>query len=194
MASPDDRSKWNARFASVPPRFDVHPLVHELSARASGARVLEVACGTSGSALALAQAGATRVTCVDVSDVALAHLADEAARRGLDARVRGVRADLTRAEEAAAALPASAFDVVLATRFWDAGVFVRAALAVAPGGIFAWETFSLAERTYRPQFSEAFCLKAGEPVSLLPAGFTVWRLQDLDDGTSATRRLVAVRS
>jgi hypothetical protein len=65
---------------------------------------------------------------------------------------------------------------------------------VAPGGTLAWETFTLAERRHRPGFAEAFCLRAGEPASLLPAGFVVLSQVDRDDGTSATRRLIARRS
>ncbi len=184
--APDTRTRWNARFAAATPELAPHPLVTVLQVTA-GARVLELACGPSGSALALAAAGA-QVLAVDVSDVALAQLAAEAARRGLAARLTTLQADL-----GAWTPPAAGFDLVFATRFWDAAVFARAAAAVAPGGTLAWETFTLAERAHRPGFAAAFCLRDGEPASLLPPDFQVLRAEDLDDGKSATRRLVARR-
>jgi SAM-dependent methyltransferase len=196
-----DAARWNARFAAQMPTWEAHPIVAEVAEAAErsdgtdgarggrGRRVLEVACGASGSALALAASGA-HVTAVDVSDVALAQLGAEAAARGLTARIATVVADLD-----VWTAEAEAFDLVLATRFWDAGVFARAARAVAPGGTLAWEAFTLAERRYRPGFAEAFCLQDGEPASRIPEhlGFAVVRLVDLDDGAHATRRLVARR-
>jgi SAM-dependent methyltransferase len=183
--SAEDAARWDARHAAAAPSWVPHPILAELTARG---RVLELAAGLSGTALALAAAGA-QVTAVDVSEVAMRRLAAEASARGLAARVATVVADLE-----AYVADAAAFDLVLATRFWDAGAFVRAAAAVAPGGTLAWETFRLEERQkYRPGFAASFCLAEGEPAALLPAGFTVVRVVDLDDGASATRRLVARR-
>ncbi len=183
----NEREKWNQRFAAAAPGFLPHPIVTELRPRiAPGARVLELASGPSGSALALAAAGAD-VTAVDISDVALTRLATAAAQRGLHVTV--ANHDLS-----AWTPPAAAFALVFATRFWDAAVFARAAAAVAPGGTLAWETFTLAEQRYRPSFAPEFCLQAGEPASLLPAGWVVEVLRELDDGASATRRLIARRT
>ncbi len=176
-----DRDKWNARFGSATPRFEPHPILADLRELTPG-RALELACGPSGSALALAAAG-WRVTALDVSDVAIAQLAAEALRRGLEIGAR--IADLD-----GATLPAA--DLVLATRYWDRAVFARAAAAVAPGGLLAWETFSSAERRYRPGFT--FTLADDEPASLLPADFTIVVAREIDDGASATRRLIARRA
>jgi SAM-dependent methyltransferase len=184
-----DAAKWNARFAAATPAWPVHPLVADLAPTVRGARVLEIAAGPSGNALALAAADA-HVTAVDISDVALAQLGAEAAVRGLTERIVTVVADLdTWVAEA------EAFDLVLAVLFWDPGVFTRAARAVAPGGTLAWETFTRAERKYRPGFPEAFSLQDGEPASLLAEhlGFAIVQVADRDDGTHATRRFVARR-
>jgi cyclopropane fatty-acyl-phospholipid synthase-like methyltransferase len=184
--SADDAARWNARFAATAPTWAVHPIVAELP---PAARVLELAAGASGSALALAAAGA-RVTAVDVSDVALAQLAQEAAARGLADRIAPIVADLDTWSP-----PPAAFDLVLATRFWAPAVFARAARAVAPGGTLAWETFTLAEQRHRPTFAASFCLQDSEPASRLPADlpFEVVRMLDLDDGAHATRRFLARR-
>ena len=177
-----DRDKWNARFAAAAPAWDVHPIVAEV---AGAARVLELASGPSGSALALAAAGA-QVTCVDIAEVALQQRAADASRRAL--RVQTIVADLD------TWVADGEYDLVLALRYWDAAVFRRAARAVAPGGTLAWETFALGERRYRPGFPAAFCLRDDEPASLLPEGFAMVKIEDRDDGTSATRRLLARRT
>jgi Methyltransferase domain len=174
-----DRDKWNTRFAANAPSFAPHPILADLP---PAPRVLELAAGPSGTALALARAGAD-VTVVDVSDVALAQLGNEA-------RTRGLQLTLVH-EDLASWTPTSTYDLVFATRFWAADVFARAAAAVAPGGTLAWETFTLAERRYRPSFSEAFCLGPDDPH--LPPDFEILTRRDLDDGTSATRRIVARR-
>ena len=79
-----DRARWNARYAAGDaPSFAPHPLaVAAFALDLPAGPVLDLACGPSGSALAAAETG-RRVTAVDVSDVALRLLAEEAARRGL---------------------------------------------------------------------------------------------------------------
>ncbi|WP_433407957.1 class I SAM-dependent methyltransferase [Saccharomonospora azurea] len=136
----DDAARWNARYAGHPPTFEPHPLVSEaLAAGPPDGPVLELACGRSGSALALARHG-YRVLAVDVSDVALRQLRAEARRRGLAARVWCVQADLR------TFVPArGAFALVLATLFWDPGAYRLARQAVAPGGLLAWEALALTE-------------------------------------------------
>ncbi len=147
--------------------------------------VLELACGTSGSALLAAAAGRA-VTAVDVSEVALQSLAAEAARRGVAGLVTAVHADLP----AWAPPPGARYALVLCTRYWDAAVFAMAAAAVAPGGLLAWEAFTEQALAARPGMCPDWCLRPGEPASLLPAGFTVLHQADLP-GDRAARRLLA---
>lgn len=148
--------------------------------------VAELACGPSGSALLAASAGRT-VTAVDVSDVALGMLGDEARRRGLDTLVRLIHADLTawRPEPGRYAL-------VLCTGYWERDAFEPAVRAVTEGGLVAWEAFTEAAVRSRPSLNPDWCLRPGEPASLLPAGFTVAAQRDIDDGTK--RRLLARRT
>jgi hypothetical protein len=183
-----DRNKWNQRWAAAAPSFTVHPLLEAaLAAAPPPGAALELAAGPSGMALALAAAG-REVTAVDISDIALAQLQAEAARRTLTGTVHTLVADLDTWTPAR-----STYALVLTLRFWDAQVFARACAAVMPGGLLAWETFTLAELRYRPSFSSAFCLAAGEPGSRLPDDFQPIVDIDLDDGHAATRRLIARR-
>jgi SAM-dependent methyltransferase len=189
-AVPDDhpdRTRWNARYAGdFLPSFAAHPLaVAALAMDLPDGPVADLACGPSGSAL-LAAARGRRVTAVDVSEVALGLLREEARRRGLELLINAVHADLAawRPEPGSHAL-------VLCTGFWSAPVFAAAAGAVAPGGLLGWEAFTDEARRTRPSLSPQWCLAPGEPASLLPEGFTVLKTRDLPGGER--RRILARR-
>jgi SAM-dependent methyltransferase len=187
LADHPDRRRWNARYAGPVPSFEPHALATAACALAPPAGpVLELACGPSGSALAAAAAG-RHVTAVDISDVALGLLHDEAQRRGLLGLIDIVQADLQAWRPAG-----TPYALVLCAGYWDRPVFGRAAAAVADGGGLAWQALTAAARTARPGLPAAWCLGPGEPAVLLPPGFTVVQQADpLGDGT--WRRLLARR-
>jgi SAM-dependent methyltransferase len=181
-----DRIRWNTRYQDRPgPAFEAHPLaVRALELPPPAGPVLDLACGPSGTALRAAGQGRP-VTAVDVSDVALDLLGREARRRGLDARITLVHADLGTWR------PVGVYALVLCTGFWDRAVFTGlAAGAVAPGGVLAWEAFTTEARRVRPRLPAEWCLAPGEPGGLLPAGFTV---VDQHDTPDSRRRLLARR-
>jgi hypothetical protein len=182
-----DRLRWNARYAEGrAPSFTPHPLaVRALALALPDGPVAELACGPSGAAL-VAAAGGRPVTAVDVSDVALGLLGDEAGRRGLGPLVTLVHADLS----AWHAQPGS-YALVLCTGFWERAVFAAALEAVADGGLLAWEALTMQARLARPTLPEHWCLATGEPACLLPAGFTVI---DQGDVPGDRRQLLARRA
>jgi len=181
-----DRIRWNARYAAgFKPSFIPHPLaVRALSMDLPDGPVADLACGPSGSAL-LAAAHGRRVTAVDVSEVALGLLGDEARRRGLGQLVTLVHADLS----AWSPEPRS-HALVLCTGFWDAEVFAAAIPAVTDGGLLAWEAFTADARRARPALPPQWCLAPGEPASLLPPSFT---LVDQSDESGRERRQMLAR-
>jgi SAM-dependent methyltransferase len=180
-----DRIRWNARYAAAsPPSFAAHPLAAAaLAMDLPDGPVADLACGPSGAAL-LAAAGGRRVTAVDISELALDMLREEARRRGLGHLITLVHADLDawRPEPRSHAL-------VLCTGFWSARVFAAAAGAVAPRGVIGWEAFTLDARRTRPSLPAQWCLAPGEPASLLPEGFEV--LDAGDDRAPDRRRMLA---
>ncbi|MBK1789107.1 class I SAM-dependent methyltransferase [Prauserella cavernicola] len=180
MSAEADRLRWNERYAAAPPDFTPHRLVAEAErAGIPDGAVLDLACGRSGSALALA-AGGRAVTAVDISDVALSQLGAEARRRGL--AVRLVEADAP----AFAAADEGSYALVLATRYWDTAAFTSAAGLVAEGGLLAWEALAAAAgEPPRP-----FRVRPGELRARLPAGFDV--LTDVTDQQSS--RILARRA
>ena len=149
---------------------------------------MELACGVSGNALALAMGG-REVLAVDVSDVALGRLKAEAQARGVSDRINSVQADLAmwRPPED------RRFALVLCDMYWDRTVFEYAWPVVEEGGLIAWQAFNTDQVKYRPTIRLKFCLQYGEPGSLLPEGFTMVAEQDVDDGHRAVRRLIARR-
>ena len=182
-----DRIRWNAKWAAgSAPSFTPHPLaVRALALDLPDGPVADLACGPSGSALLAAEQG-RRVIAVDVSEVALGLLGDEARRRGLGHLITLVYADLS----AWVPEPRS-YALVLATGFWDAAVFAAAAAAVADGGLLAWEALTAEARRRHPGLPPEFCVGPGEPASLLPSDFTL--IDQSDVPHRARRRLLARR-
>lgn len=182
-----DRIRWNAKWAAGPaPSFAPHPLaVRALALDLPGGPVADLACGPSGAALLAAEQG-RRVTAVDVSEVALGLLGEEARRRGLGQLITLVHADLS------AWMPESqSYALVLGIGFWDAAVFRAAAAAVTDGGLLAWEALTAEARRRHPDLPSEWCLVAGEPASLLPPGFGV--LDQSDVSGRNRRRMLARR-
>jgi SAM-dependent methyltransferase len=182
-----DRIKWNAKYTSgFVPSFRPHPLAaRALALGLPDGPVADLACGPSGAALLAAEQG-RRVIAVDVSEVALGLLGAEAQLRGLGHLITLVHADLS----AWTPEPRS-HALVLATGFWEAAVFAAAAAAVADGGLLAWEAYADDARRTRPGLPPEWCLKPGEPASLLPPGFGV--LDQSEVPGRDRRRLLARR-
>lgn len=186
LAEHPDRLRWNAKYGDAPALSPVHPLAERaLALGFPDGPVLDLASGPSGSALLAAGAG-HRVTAVDISETALGRLGAEARRRGLGPLITLVQADLGRWRP-----EPPGYALVLCTGFWDRAVFGRAAGAVLPGGLLAWEAFTEAARRDRPRMPAEWCLAPGEPASLLPDGYTV--LDQADDASAGKRRLLARR-
>ena len=181
-----DRIRWNAKWAAGPaPSFTPHPLaVRALALDLPEGPVADLACGPSGAVL-LAAAQGRQVTAVDVSEVALGLLGEEARRRGLSQLVTLVHADL-----AAWSPEPGRYALVLGTGFWLSAVFAAAAAAVADGGLLAWAALTAEARRAHPELPPQWCLAPGEPASLLPAGFT---LIDQSDVPGRARRQMLAR-
>jgi hypothetical protein len=187
-----DRIRWNARYAAgFVPSFSPHPLAERVFGPPGldlpDGPVADLACGASGSALLAATHG-RHVTAVDVSEVALWLLGDEARRQGLGHLITLVHADL-----AAWSPEPRSHALVLCTGFWDSAVFTAAVGAVAPGGLLAWEALTTEARLARPGLAPEWCLAPGQPASLLPPGFTLLEQSGVPGPERPVRRQLLAR-
>ncbi len=157
MPTPAERrAYWNERYAGDPQVFGLEPnrFVAENLAGLMPARVLDLGAGQGRNALWLASQG-HRVTAVDLSDVAIARLADLAADHGL--AVDAVAADLLDWDPEAAG-----FDLVLLSYLQlvpdqREAVHRSAVTALAPGGrlfLVAHHRDNLTEGVGGPQIPE----------------------------------------
>lgn len=189
-AASSDRQRWNARYGGrFAPSFRAHRLAEAaLSLPLPAGPVLDLASGPSGTVLLAAATGRPAVA-VDVSEVALGLIRREAGARRLSRLVAVVHADLAiwRPRAMSCAL-------VLCTGYWDRDLVPGAAQAVRPGGLLGLEAFTPPARRVRPRMPAEWCLRPGEPSSLLPDGYEILSQEDLpDDGAGQRRRMLARR-
>ncbi len=189
LAGNSDRLRWNSKYAEgFGTAFQVQPLaVEALSLRLPPGPMLELASGLSGAVLLAAEAGRP-VAAVDASDVALGLLEAEARRRGLAELVTPVHADLRKWRP-----EPGRYALVLCTGYWERELFPAAVDAVMPGGSLGWEALTMAAHRSRPSLPEDWCVRAGEPASLLPTSWQVNAQYEPDGAGGATRRLLATR-
>ncbi|CAM4192759.1 Methylase of polypeptide chain release factors [Mycobacterium basiliense] len=187
LAEDPDRVRWNEKYSRAVRHRGANFTTGEwmgdiLEFFTPTGDVLELACGRSGAALALAELGC-QVTAVDVSDVALGELDAEATRRNVAERLHLVHANLSDW------VPTKdRFALVMCRFFWDRAVFQRACTMVLPGGLVAWEA------TVGDNMREAWRPKPGEPASLLTSDFTLLRQVDIASDAHASRRMIASRA
>jgi 2-polyprenyl-3-methyl-5-hydroxy-6-metoxy-1,4-benzoquinol methylase len=155
----------------------------------SGARILDLACGSGTHAIAAAQRGA-HVVAVDIDPERLEAAQKEAEKAGVT--VEWMQADLTKDP-----LPDGQFDVVMIFNFLDRARMPHFLEAVKPGGYFMSETFLEQQRElgWGPT-SDDHLLKSGELWSLVkPFEIVLARevLEILDGRTRAVASILAQR-
>lgn len=155
----NDRLRWNERYRRREPFFEPADLLVEHANLLSGGRALDLACGTGGNALFLAQQG-YRVDAIDLSEEGLQIAQDEARRRGLDA-------NWIQASAKHLPLVDSTYDCVVVFRFLIRSVMDDLQRLLKPGGILFYETYNVHRLDRRPDFNPAYLLAEDE----LPAWF-----------------------
>jgi SAM-dependent methyltransferase len=136
--SQDDRALWNRRYrdGAYADRRNPSALLADwlprLDAPGDPPRALDVACGLGRNALFLARNG-WRVDAVDVSDVALAALAERADSEGLP--VRCLRRDLEPTPaEPGVDFGVGVYDLAVVFRYTNLALLPALTTAVRPGG------------------------------------------------------------
>lgn len=131
----DIREKWNERYRAASREPQASQVLSEnLHLLPGNGRALDLACGSGGNAILLAQQG-LKVDAWDIADVAIAALQEMALKRQLSIRaeVRDVEADPP---------GPGTFDVITVSYFLDRGLVPALMAALKPGGLVYYQTFS----------------------------------------------------
>jgi 2-polyprenyl-3-methyl-5-hydroxy-6-metoxy-1,4-benzoquinol methylase len=124
-----DRIKWNKKHAAKAPGQMIPAVVRDYIDRAPSGRALDIACGTGAVSLFMAGKG-FRVDAVDISDVALGHLARQ------HPGIQTICADLDTFD-----LPENRYHLITNIRFLNRRLFPQIIKALVPGGLLIFETF-----------------------------------------------------
>ena len=146
-----DAERWNARYraAEHPARGDADEALVALARRLPApGRALDIACGTGGNLIWLAERGWWTLG-LDVSIEGL-RLARAHARR------RGVTTHWVVADAHQSPLVECSFDLVLVTRFLDRALFPWLERLIAPGGLLFYCTFNQRHLERHPRFNPRF--------------------------------------
>jgi SAM-dependent methyltransferase len=139
---------------------------------------LDVACGRGRHAFWLAAQGFV-VRAVDRSRDAVDEVNAAARRLRL-----AVRAEVVDLEAGAPDLGVAAFDVVVATNYLHRPLFPSLLVALRPGGVLVYETFTRAQALRGKPTNPAFLLEPGELRRLVePLTILAWR-EGEDEGRS----------
>jgi SAM-dependent methyltransferase len=196
-----DRERWNRRYSEGAYAARSHPsvLVDEwlgrMTVAAEDPRAVDVACGLGRNALYLARAGWT-VDALDVSDVALKRLDEQARVEGLNVHCR--RVDLSAVGSTIdEALPPNQFDLALVIRYADLSLVSRLGDALKPGGYLIVEAHMVSDEDVIGPKGDRFRV---EPGALRTAAARLRILseeeglvRDPDGRVAALSRLVARR-
>jgi len=140
-------------------------------------RVLDLAGGMGQNARWLAEQSAQwRVVVTDISDKGLAFAASHS--------------PCVLADAGALPFPPNVFDTLLCTRFFDPRV--QFAEWLTPGGTVFFETFTVADRKYYPEFNPAHRFDLAH-IPAIFAHLEIVHLAETDDGRRAYATIIAKR-
>jgi len=152
----EDRIKWNRKHNGASGPGEPAAIIRDWFRLAPAGRALDIAAGTGGNALFLAEKG-FEVHAVDISEVGLRQVA------GLHPRIHPICADLDTFE-----IPEAFYSLIVCIRFLDRRIFPRIAAGLVTGGVLLFETFLSTPETVenRPRCAD-YLLKNEEMESLV---------------------------
>lgn len=176
----DDREKWNLKYkekllVSAEPK--VNARLEKLVTNQAAGSAIELACGLGANSFYLASLGFD-VTAVDVSEVALNFVREQAEQKGMEIRTR--LADLTHSNSLLDFI--QEYDLVVMTYYLDRAMFPLMKSLVKPGGYLFMETFYTAENGGKPQISSKYKLTSNELLSEFGEWKVIYFHQYEEDG------------
>jgi len=182
--SRDDRAKWNAKHVAAPVGLPPARLVRWKDHLPRFGRALDLACGTGGAALWIAQELELAVDAVDCSAVAL-HELSEACRRG---GIHGVTPLLADLDSPPFRADAARYSLVCVANFLDRNLLDWIGSLMQPGGWLFFETLHLGHQQVAPTFRREWLLDRGELNGLFPQLETIEFEEDASRSALLARR------
>ena len=164
-----DKEKWNKKYQENETLLTYRSaaqMVEECYHKCGGKKVLDLACGTGRHALFLSKRD-YEVDAVDISEVALNHLREQA-----NEKVNVIEADLDSYTP-----DKEAYDLIIMTNFLDRDLIRRAKDAVNEGGLFIVETYMEDEANEKEDYNPEFLLQKEE----LKAIFSDYKVLDYEE-------------
>ena len=133
----DDQARWNKRYSahdthtSAPAQFLKEQ--EELLLQVAQGHALDIACGRGQNSFYLASLG-LEVDAVDLSNVAIEHVQQEASRTG--ATVNPIQLNLETEP-----FPAAEYQVIICFNYLQRSLFPKIQQALAPDGLLIYETY-----------------------------------------------------
>ncbi|HEY5674162.1 MAG TPA: class I SAM-dependent methyltransferase [Malonomonas sp.] len=169
----ETQTDWNARWRekAVTANWQADSWLQRVRAYLPEGSALDIACGMGRNAIYLAEQGFA-VTAVDMSEVALSYLKEEAQRRGLEIEITHI--DL----ETAPVLPTGPFDLLLNFFYLHRPLLPLELEQVRPGGVAVFRTFSSAGSEQFGPIRQDIALHPGELLEI----FAGWEILFHEEG------------
>jgi tellurite methyltransferase len=171
----DSKTKWNSKYLErlIQPEQPKHnPRLGNLAAGLRGGAALDLACGLGGNSLFLAELG-FEVEALDISDVAVQHVQEQAAKRELPINARA--ADLT--ELNSHTFTKDSFDLIVITYYLDRALFPLVKSLVKESGHIFMETFYQSHHIENQKVSNQYKLRPKELLS----EFQDWKILNYEE-------------
>ncbi|MFJ7726769.1 class I SAM-dependent methyltransferase [Neobacillus sp. NPDC097160] len=180
----NSKTKWNTKHTervndlseSAP-----NPRLKKLNAYLKGGQALDLACGLGGNSLFLAHMD-YKVQAIDISDVAINYLQEQATKNNLNIHPRVC--DLTEMNNLQ--WQPSSFDLVIITYYLDRTLFPIMKTIINENGYFFMETFSHSPETENQGVSTKYKLQPNE----LLAEFGNWKVLYFEENEQEGRQTI----
>jgi SAM-dependent methyltransferase len=184
--SDSERVEWDRRYAGGEhhPRTTPAPILVRWLPRLKAGRALDIACGTGGNAVWLAEQG-FRVDAIDISRVAIEEARESAESRGLAVGWQVADVDDV-------AFETDSYDVITVVRYVNRGLWPRLVEALAPDGCILMENHLNTRLDVAGPTSPAFRI---DPQELLEAfsGLRILEYSETIETGDSGSRLAMVR-
>lgn len=176
----DVKTKWNTKYIDrIDQQKPVRPneRLKEMTFHLMGGTALDLACGQGGNSLFLAQMN-FQVQSLDISDVAITYLKEQAAKSQLD--INAKVANL--ADTANLQLKNDFYDLVVITYYLDRALFPLVKRILKNQGYFFMETFYQTPILQERQIPEQFKLQSKELLNEFKDWEVLFFEEDAEEG------------